>query len=388
MKSFTGTNIIRMLTGMRRSGKSTLLKIYQNALKNTGVRDDQILEINLEDLRFEELKDYRKLYGYINEHLNISEKAYLFLDEIQEVENFEKVLSSLQLQENLEIIVTGSNSKMLSGELATYISGRYVEIPVYPFSFSEFLKMRPGNARERFDEYLQTGGLPASILLDSYAHREYLRGIFNTVLLKDVMQRKALKDASLLESLSIYLADNISNPISSKRVADFLTSNGRKTTPKTIDSYLDALQEAFLVYPAARYDIRGKKSLKREQKYYFADIGIRQFLIGEQFRDYGRLLENVVFLELRRRGYSVTTGKNQDQEIDFIARKGADIRYYQVSAIVAADDTRERKLGAFARIDDNYPKILLTLDTIPMTSGGILHQNIIDFLLEEDHSNA
>ncbi len=388
MEPFKEKSIIKILTGMRRSGKSTLLHLYQNNLKESGVTEEQIIHINMENLENEKLKDYHTLNEYIQKRLLPNQRMYLFIDEIQEVDAFERLLSSLRLNENLDIYVTGSNSRMLSGELATLLSGRYVEISVYPFSFKEYLQYLPGEKNERFQQYLRSGGLPDAVDLEKDARYKYLEGIFNTVLLRDIVQRKQIADVSLLDSISRYLSDNISNPIAPKRLADYLTSSGRKSTPKTVESYLSAFSETFLVYPVHRYDLRGKEILQREKKYYFADIGLRQFLIDDQFRDLGRILENIVFLELKRRGYTVYTGKNKELEIDFVAKKGADIRYYQVSASVMDESILERELRPFSTLKDNYPKVLLTLDPLPMTGGGIIHKNIIDFLLEDPSSPA
>ncbi|MEY8309684.1 ATP-binding protein [Erysipelotrichaceae bacterium 51-3] len=380
---FKDKDLIKILTGVRRSGKSTLLRLYQKRLMEQGVKEEQIISVNMEDLRFEDLHDYHKLYDYICSHLVADQMNYIFIDEIQEIESFEKALNSLQLKENTDIYITGSNSRMFSGELSTRLSGRYVEIPVYPFAFAEFLQMNPGNKEERFMQFMKTGGLPAAIDLDEERRTEYLRGIFNTVLLKDIVERRRFSDVVLLETVSRYLADNISNPTSAKRIADYLTSAGRKTTPMTIDNYLGALEDGFLVFAVSRYDLKGKRILERQEKYYFGDLGLRYFLSGNQFRDLGRVLENVVFLELKKRGYTIHTGRAGQEEVDFMATKGDKVYYYQVCASVLDENTRERELRPFMKIQDNYPKILLTLDKIPMTDRGIIHQNIIDFLLEE-----
>lgn len=379
---FKDKDLIKTLTGVRRSGKSTLLRLYQNRLMEQGVKEEQIISVNMEDLRFEDLHDYHKLYDYICSHLVADQMNYIFIDEIQEIESFEKALNSLQLKENTDIYITGSNSRMFSGELSTRLSGRYVEIPVYPFTFAEFLKMNPGDSEERFMQFMQIGGLPAAIDLDEERRTEYLRGIFNTVLLKDVVERRRFSDVVLMETLSRYLADNISNPTSAKEIADCLTSAGRKTTPVTIENYLGALEDSFLVFAVSRYDLKGKRILERQEKYYFGDLGLRYFLSGNRFCDLGRVLENVVFLELKKRGYSVHTGRAGNEEVDFVAEKGDEVLYFQVGASVLDENTRERELRPFEKIKDNYPKVLLTLDKLPMTDGGIIHQNIVDFLLE------
>lgn len=339
----------------------------------------------MELIEYEPLKDYHTLNEYILERLNGSDRTYLFIDEIQEVESFEKLLSSLLLREDLDIYVTGSNSKMLSGELSTLLSGRYVEIPVYPFSYPEYLQMLQSVSSDHpasLNDWLVRGGLPYSIGFSEQAWTTYMEGIYNTVLIKDVIQRKKITDAALLESLSQYLADNISNPVTSTGIANYLTSSGKKTTSKTIDSYLEAMSDAFLVYPVCRFDLRGKKIFDRNQKYYFGDTGLRQYLIGNHLRDFGRLLENAVFLELRRRGYRVYTGRLNQEEVDFVAVKGTQIHYYQVSASILDEKTREREFRALERIQDNYPKTILSLDQFDFSQGGIQHQNLQDFFQE------
>lgn len=382
ISGFKEKDLIKALTGVRGSGKSTLLRLYQNRLMEQGVKEEQIISVNMEDLRFEELHDYHKLYDYICSHLVADQMSYIFIDEIQEIESFEKVMNSLQLKENTDIYITGSNSRMFSGRLSTRLSGRYVEIPVYPFTFAEFLEMAPGDKEQRFTQYLETGGLPFAISLEEEMRMEYMRGIFNTILLKDIVQRRHFLDVALLETVSRYLADNISNPTSTKKIAETLTDAGRKTTAMTMDNYLTALEDSFLVFAVSRYDLKGKRILERQKKYYFGDLGLRYFLSGNRFRDLGRVLENVVFLELKKRGYTIHTGRIGQGEVDFMATKGDEVRYFQVCASVLDENTRERELRPFMKIQDNYPKILLTLDKILMTDRGIIHQNIIDFLLE------
>lgn len=385
IKAFQGRSLIKVLTGMRRVGKSTLLKQVQESLLNEGVKESQIIQINMEEMENEPFTDYRRLYEHIRRRLQKDQMNYIFIDEVQEVDQFEKVLNSLQAKGNADIFVTGSNSQMLSGELATRLSGRYVEIQVYPFSYKEYLELnelKPGN--ESLQEWLQTGGLPAAGGLSSEAWREYLSGIYHTVLLKDIVQRKKFTDVALLEALSQYLADNISNQITPKGIADYLTSAGRKTTSKTIDNYLSALKEAFLLNPVQRSDLRGKKIFDRGRKYYFTDTGLRQYLIGGRLRDLGRLLENAVCTELKRRGYDVSSGDWNGLEVDFVARKGSEVQYYQVSASVLDEATYDREIRPFLSIQDNYPKILLSLDSFDLSDKGIRHQNLLDFFLENE----
>lgn len=380
---FKKKDLIKILMGIRRSGKSTLLRLYQNRLMEQGVKEEQIISVNMEDPRFEELHDYHKLYDYICAHLVAAQMNYIFIDEVQEIESFEKALNSLQLKENTDIYITSSNSRLFSGELSTRLSGRYVEIPVYPFNFADYLEINPGDKEERFTQYLKIGGLPLAISLEEEMRMEYMRGVFNMILLKDIVQRRHFSDVALLETASRYLADHISNPTSTKKIVDTLTNVGRKTTAMTMDNYLTALEDSFLAFAVSRYDLKGKRILERQEKYYFGDLGLRYFLSGNQFRDLGRVLENVVFLELKKRGYIIHTGRTGQEEVDFMATKGEKVYYYQVCASVLDENTRERELRPFMKIQDNYPKILLTLDKIPMTDRGIIHQNIIDFLLEE-----
>lgn len=390
ISEFQNTQIIKILTGLRRSGKSTLLKLIQKKLIESGISEERIVEINLELLENEYLKDYHALNTYILEHLDGKKRTYLFIDEIQEVPYFEKVLSSLLLRDDVDMYVTGSSSKMLSGELSTLLSGRYVEIPVYPFSYPEYLQLlkeRNPDPENSLSNWLLKGGLPYSIGFSDSAWTTYMDGIYNTVLIRDVIQRKRISDVTLLDSLSQYLANNISNRITSNGIAGYLTSAGKKTTSKTVDAYLEALSDAFLIYPVQPYDLRGKKIFNRSQKYYFGDTGLRQHLIGDHIRDFGRLLENAVFLELKRRGYRVYTGRLNQEEVDFVAVKGGDIHYYQVSASILDEKTREREFRVLEMIPDNFPKTILSLDSFDFSQGGIRHQNLSDFFLESATSD-
>lgn len=385
IREFQNTKIIKILTGLRRSGKSTLLKLIQKQLLESGVLPEQILEINMELLENEFLKDYHALNQYIIEKLDETHKTYLFIDEIQEVPSFEKVLSSLLVRDDIDIYVTGSNSKMLSGELSTLLSGRYVEIPVYPFSYPEYLRLLEAenkNNENSFNDWLLHGGLPYAIGLSDRGWTIYVDGIYNTVLIRDVIQRRKISDVSLLDSLSKYLADNISNAVSSNGIANYLTSSGKKTTANTVDSYLRALTDAYLVYPVDRYDLRGKKIFDRNQKYYFGDTGLRQHLVGDHLRDFGRLLENAVFLELKRRGYRVYTGRLGQEEVDFVAIRGNETHYFQVAASILDEKTREREFRVLEKIQDNFPKTVLSLDSFDFSRDGIRHQNLSDFFLE------
>lgn len=358
--------VIKVVTGVRRCGKSTLLIMFQEYLKKNGIDAKQCISINFEDLRFEHLKDYHQLYDYILERIDDLERWYIFLDEIQLVPDFQKVVDSLYLKDNIDIYITGSNAAMLSGELATMLSGRYVEIRMLPLSFREYFQLIGGDRREAFQSYYRKGGFPYAVQLsEEEIRRDYLMGIYNTVLLKDIVERKRISDIPLLEGIIRFLADNIGNVVSVKKISDSLTSDGRKTTAVTVDSYIQGLKDAFILYEAGRYDIKGRQFLKSLEKYYFVDIGLRNMLLGEQTRDVGRILENIVFLELLRRGYRVSVGKLDSLEVDFVAELGDKRVYYQISASILDPSTYEREIRPLKRIQDNYPKYILTLDELP-----------------------
>ena len=375
--------IIKVITGVRRSGKSTLLKLFCEYLKNTGMPDSACISINFEDIRFEKLLEYHRLYDHISSLLVPGRKNYIFLDEIQMVPNFQQAVNSLFLRDDVDIYLTGSNAKMLSGELATLLSGRYVEIKMLPFSFHEYYEAVGGDQKKAFFSYLQHGGFPYAANLTDETWRDYLSGIYSTVLLKDIAARKRVADIPLLETVIRFLADNVGNIVSIKKIADTLSSDGRKTTTITIDSYVEALKEAFLIYEARRYDIKGKQHLRSLEKYYLVDLGLRTLLTGERNRDLGHILENIIYLELLRRGYTVNIGKVDRLEVDFVAERGSERIYCQVAASVMDQTTYEREFSPLKKIRDNYPKYVLTLDEYPMGENGILQKNIIQFLLNE-----
>ena len=375
--------VIKVVTGVRRCGKSTLLLMFREFLEKNGVDSKKCISINFEDLRYEELKDYHKLYVYIMEHVTEEGRYYIFLDEIQLVPDFQKAVDSLYLHENVDLYLTGSNAAMLSGELATMLSGRYVEIRMLPLSFREYYELVGGDRKEAFNAYYRKGGFPYAALLHEEAiRRDYLMGIYNTVLLKDIVERKRIADVPLLEGIIRFLADNIGNVVSVKKISDSLTSDGRKTTAMTVDGYVQALKDAFILYEANRYDVKGKQYLRSLEKYYLVDIGLRSLLLGERVRDVGRILENIVYLELLRRGYRVSVGKVDTLEVDFVAESGDERIYYQVSASVLDPATYDREFRPLKRIHDNYPKYVLSMDDLPMGEDGIRQMNIIDFLLE------
>lgn len=371
--------VIKVVTGVRRCGKSTLLSQFKSEVEKLG--ECNTISINFDDLENEFLCDYHVLYQHLVEKIADGLMNYIFLDEIQLVPQFEKVVNSLFLKENVDIYITGSNAYMLSGEIATLLFGRYVEIKMLPFSFAEyaqfkrdFLKKEVAADETLYNEYVSLGGFPyvASISNDKNLVRDYIRGIYSTIVLKDIIQRKKLSDSDVLEKVCKFTLSNVGNLISSKKVSDTLTSGGRKTAPATVESCYNALTESYLFYKATRYDIKGKEFLKSLEKYYAVDMGLRFFMLGIRTGDDGFILENVVFLELLRRGYEVYVGKYNDFEIDFVAKKDGLTEYYQVALSVRGQDTLERELRPFRLIKDNYPKFLITLDN----SNDIDHDGI------------
>lgn len=387
---FKDKQFIKVITGIRRCGKSTLLKLFKEYLLENDVNEKQIIYINFESMQFDDIKDYKLLYEYIKEHIVENSRTYLLLDEIQEVVHWEKAVNSFLVDFNVDIYITGSNAWLLSSELSTLLSGRYVEIKMLPLSFKEYMDFieEPSNNREKnFQSYLRYGGLPPIIELNNNFNmiQPFLSGIYNTVLMKDIVQRNTVRDPALLDNLVRFLADNVGNSISTKKISDYLTSAGRKTTSATIDNYLQMLEKAFIFYRANRYDIKGKLYLKTQEKYYIVDTGIRNNLLGLRNMDYGHILENVVYLELLRRGFDVYIGKIGSMEVDFIAVKANKKIYYQVSASILDEKTKERELRSLMSIPDQYDKILLTMDK-PYAEDfeGIKWVNIIDFLLEDN----
>ena len=387
LESFRNQPLIKVITGMRRTGKSTLLTMWGDKLLESGVATDAIISMNFEDMAFDEIQDYRQLYSYLKGKMSGLSKAYLLLDEIQHVQHWEKAVNSLLYEGKADIYVTGSNARLLSSELATLIAGRYVEIHILPLSFKEYCSQAPAQTlrEELFTQFMRYGGLPVIPELPQNDHtiQTYLDGIFNSVVMNDVIGRNSVRDASLLHNVIRYLAANIGSSISTSKISGYLTSRGRKTTAVTIDNYLKMLEGAFIYHRAERYDIKGKMYLKTLEKYYIADIGIRNALLGFSSGDYGHLLENIIYLELLRRGYKVGVGKLDNLEIDFLAIKPEQRLYIQVSASVMDPATLKRELEPLQRIPDNYEKILLTMDRAYITDyEGIRSINIIDWLLE------
>lgn len=384
--AFKDKHFIKVVTGIRRCGKSTLLRIYQQWLREQGVDDSQIISINFEDIDYEELTDYKKLYAYVKERLTDGRMTYVFLDEVQNVDNFAKVADSLYIKENVDLYITGSNAYMLSSEIATYISGRYVQIEMLPFSFKEYMEST-GSMSERdikYTEYLQNSSFPQTLELKGQADeiRDYLEALYNTIVVKDIIARKKINDPMILKSVLRFVFDNIGSPLSSKKIADTMTSAGRKVDSRTIEKYLEALTESYIIYQAKRYNIKGKQYLKTLEKYYVVDIGMRFMLLGSKSVDAGHILENVIYLELLRRGYDVYVGKVEDFEVDFVAQNSRGITYFQVALSVRDEKTLERELRPLQSIKDHYPKVILTMDDDPeMHYDGIRRINARDWLL-------
>ena len=389
LASFKDTRLIKIVTGVRRCGKSTLLELFRLHLLGAGILPEQIIEVNLEDADFRSLLDPYALHDYIKAKLLPEKMNYVFLDEIQTVPDFEKAVNSLFIKKNVDLYVTGSNAYMLSGELATFLSGRYVEIHLLPLSFKEYLSAfsEYSPSADRYNNYLVNSSFPYTLELaerkDSKKQiHTYLGGIYSTILLKDIVGRKNVSDTLILESLVRFMFDNIGCETSTKRIADTMTSAGRKITVHTVESYLSALMDSFILYRIGRYDIKGKEHLKTGHKYYLVDPGMRYFLLGSKIGDEGRVLENIVFLELLRRGYEITFGKIDNVEVDFVAVKEGNPIYFQVALTTREQSTMERELRPLNLIKDHYPKFLLTLDNdLPASYNGIQRLNVLDWLL-------
>ncbi|NME35839.1 MULTISPECIES: ATP-binding protein [Fusobacterium] len=385
--------IIKVISGVRRCGKSTLFELYRNYLLENGVLPKQIISINFEDLDFEEYTDYKKLYSYIKESLIEDKKNYIFLDEIQHVEHFEKAVDSLFIKSNTDIYITGSNAYFMSGELATVLTGRYVELKMLPLSFKEFCEglenfnLPPMTILQKYNKYLVESSFPYTLELEGNKKniREYLEGIYNSIILKDVITRMKVGNPLLLESVVKFLFGNIGSFLSSNKIANTLTSLGRKIDYKTIEKYIKGLTDSLILYEVKRYDIRGKQLLANLSKYYVVDIGLRQLLLTNKSSDMGHILENIVYLELIRRGYEVYVGQLKDKEVDFVAINHEEINYYQVSLTVLDENTLARELRPLQEIADNHAKYLITLDEILPNSNydGIKRVNAIEWLLKE-----
>lgn len=397
LKSWKDEQVIKVVTGIRRCGKSTLLKQYQDWLLKNGVSEEQIIAVNFEEMEYEELLDYKKLYAYLKERLVSDKTTYIFLDEIQKVPFFEKVVDSLYVKPNVDIYITGSNAYMLSGDLATLLTGRYVEIGMLPLSFKEFLELTKMKKEQGFAQYLQSGGLPYVAAMNRTDEKveTYLEGIYNTVIVRDIEDRQArresdptmrkITDIALLKTIAKYLSSVVGSPVSVRGITDYLTSNGRKISPNTVNDYVEALTESFIFYSVERFDIVGKQLLQANRKFYIVDLGLRNHILPRRNYDLGFSLENVVYFELLRRGYKVTMGKQGNTEVDFVAEKQGAYKYFQVTADMTAKETFEREMRPLENIRDNYEKIILTADLLTLGNyNGIKVKHLSDWLLEKD----
>lgn len=387
--------VIKVVTGIRRCGKSTLLLQYQDYLRENGVSDEQIISLNFEELENEDLLDYKALYSYIKKRICKDKMTYIFLDEIQNVASFEKAIDSLYVKDNTDVYITGSNSYLLSGELATLLTGRYVEISMLPLSFAEYKELTDKSADDAFYEYMRYGSMPYVATMNKTEEKvnTYIEGIYNTVVVKDIEDRqrrretdpdkRKINDIALLKTIAKYLSSVVGSPVSVKSVTDYLTSNGRRVSPNTVDDYMDALAESYIFYPADRFDIVGKEILKSNKKWYIVDLGLRNHILPRKNYDLGFSIENIVYFELLRRGYKVNIGKYANSEVDFVAQKNGVLTYYQVTADMTNEATFKREMTPLENIKDNYEKIVLTLDKFSVGNyEGIKVINLIDWLLQ------
>ena len=390
--AFRDKQLIKVVTGVRRCGKSTLLEIFQDYLIESGIAEEQIVSINLEDFDYNALHDPAMLHAYIKERLLPNKMTYVFIDEIQHCTDFPAVIDSLYIRRNVDLYLTGSNAYMLSGEIATLISGRYVEIKMLPLSFREYVLSTGSedNLPRKYRSYIQGSSFPYALELKDHpsALRDYLEGLYNTIVVKDIASRKKISDTMMLESVTRFVFDNIGCQLSSKKIADTMTSAGRRIDVKTVERYLNGLMESFVIYQARRYNIRGKQHLKTLEKYYAVDIGLRYMLLGTSGTDVGHILENVVYLELLRRGYEVYIGKIDDLEVDFVTVDPRGSCYIQVAASVRDENTLRRELESLKRVPGSYPKVILTLDEDPEADyDGIRRLNVLDWLMGNSDVN-
>lgn len=391
IRPFIGSDLIKVMTGIHRCGKSVMLELIKQELTESGVSPTQFITINFEDLSYSHLQTAQSLHDEITSRAKeIGDKVYLLFDEIQEVKDWDKCINSFRVSLDCDIYITGSNAKLLSGELATYLGGRYVEFVIYPFSFKEFIELyrpiNPDNSIQQcFQKYLITGGMPylANIRYEDEPSKQYLHDLFNSVQLKDIVKRNKIRDVDLLERIIAYVIANVGTTFSASSLTKFLKSEQRTVAPETILNYIKYCCDAYLFYQVKRVDLQGKQILSTNEKYYIADHGIREAVIGGNMRDINLILENIVYLELLRRGYIVTVGKTGKKEIDFVCDKRGDKLYVQVTYLLASEDTIKHEFGAYDNIRDNFPKYVVSLDEFDMSRNGIKHQNIRDFLLAE-----
>ena len=389
--AYKDTEFIKVITGIRRCGKSSLLKIFKDEILKENKKAN-IIYMNFESFEFDDIKNYKEMYDWIKERTKQNQKNYILLDEVQRITGWEKVVNALLIDIDSDIYITGSNAYLLSSELSTYLTGRYIEIKVLPLSFKEFLDFTVLedniSIEDKFIEYVKFGGMPGIITIKNEAdlYENVIKGIYNTVFMKDVVERNKLVDGSLLEKILKFLMSNIGSQISSKKIADYLTSQGTKITHNTVLNYLKMLENAYIIYKAPRYDIKGKELLKTLEKYYIVDTGIRNVTIGFRNSDFGHIIENIVYFELLRRGYDVTVGKTDALEVDFIATKSNDKKYFQVTYTMLEENVKQRELNSLRQINDNYEKIALTMDKLynNTSEDGIKIKYLIDWLLGDD----
>ncbi len=385
---FKDKDLIKIIKGIKGCGKSTMMELYKNYLIQNGISKSQIISLNLEDLSFSFINNYLDLYNYITSKLLKDKKNYVFIDEVQIINEFQKAVDSLYLNKNIDLYITGSNAKLLSSELSTLLAGRYIEIKMLPLSFKEYISVKKEKDLEKlYNEYITLGSFPYSTMLEEDEISLYLGSLYNDVIIKDIIIRKNISDEAMLKSVANFALDNIGNILSSNNIANTMTSDGRKVNVKTIEKYLEGFQESFFLYKAQRYDIKGKQYLKTNEKYYVVDLGLRYFMLGRKLRDRGHILENVIYLELKRRGYDVYVGKVDEYEIDFVAINSQGRMYVQVCETLKDNENKilTRELNSLEKINDNYTKIILTLDKIPLSNeNGIIVKNAIDWLIEED----
>lgn len=392
IRPFIGTDLVKVMTGIRRCGKSVMLELIKQELADSGVNPAQFISINFEDMNYAHLQTAQALHAEISKRAaDIDDKVYLFFDEIQEVKDWEKCISSFRVSLDCDIYITGSNAKLLSGELATYLGGRYVEFVIYPFSFAEFMKLYQTivpdeSVQTCFQKYLLCGGMPylANIRYDNEPARQYLHDLFNSVQLKDIVKRGKIRDVDLLERIIAYVMENVGNTFSASSLSKFLKSEQRNVAPETILNYIKYCCDAYLFYQVKREDLQGRQILASNEKYYIADHGIREAVFGGNMKDINLTLENIVYLELLRRGYEVTIGKAGSKEIVFVCHKRDEKLYVQVTYLLASEETIKREFGAYDSIRDNFPKYVVSLDEFDMSRNGIKHRNIRDFLLAEE----
>ena len=392
IRPFIGGELIKVMTGIRRSGKSVMLELIKEELAAAGVDKSQVISINFEDMRYARLQTAAALHDeIIKRAADIEGKVYLFFDEIQEVADWEKCVNSLRVALDCDIYITGSNAKLLSGELATYIGGRYVEFVIYPFSFAEFLELyrtiAPDESIQQcFQRYLLAGGMPylSNLRYEEEPSRQYLTDLFNSVQLKDIVKRNKIRDVDLLVRIIAYMTAKVGTVFSASSLSKFFKNEHRIVAAETILNYIRYCCDAYLFYQVKRQDLQGKQILASNEKYYIADHGIREAVFGGNMKDINLILENIVYMELLRRGYAVTVGRTGEKEIDFVCEKRGEKLYVQVAYLLASEDTVKREFGAYDGIQDNFPKYVVSLDEFDMSRNGIKHRNIRDFLLAEE----